>query len=68
MLYAQPQHLHSDMLYIEAYRDEYSLMSAAGYMLVNLRSAVSFLENLTAEEVGMSEEEFERRMKEHASS
>lgn len=59
---ANPPLLHSNLLYIQRYRQQSRLVSEASYYFTNLVSAESFIANLDAGSLSMDKEEFERSM------
>lgn len=59
---ANPPQLHSNLLYIQRYRQQSRLVSEAAYFYTNLVSAESFIENLDATSLSMDEKEFEIKM------
>lgn len=59
---ANPPLLHSNLLYIQRYRQQSRLVSEAAYYFTNLVSAESFIANLDAGSLSMDKEEFERSM------
>ncbi|KAJ5073233.1 rab5 gdp/gtp exchange factor [Anaeramoeba ignava] len=63
VLHANPLNIHSNIEYILRFKNSNLLsMTQAGYYFTNFSSAVRFLENLTAQQVLMSQEEFENHM------
>lgn len=59
---ANPPLLHSNLLYIQRYRQQSRLVSEAAYYFTNLVSAESFIADLDAGSLSMDKEEFERSM------
>lgn len=57
--------LHAHIEHIQTYRRQEDLMGKAGYCFVNLCSAVAFIETLTAKELSIDSNEFDKEM-EHA--
>ena len=48
VLHSSVSQLHANIDYVSAYRNPQALMSKSGYCLVNLQSALAFLENVSA--------------------
>lgn len=63
IIYTSPQHLHSNINYISRFSSPMRVMSGeAGYYFTNLCGAISFIENLSAENLKMSENDFNTKM------
>lgn len=62
VLKANPEDLHSNMLYISNYRHPSRMAAEPGYFFTQLVSAVHFLENLQADSLSIDPELFERGM------
>jgi len=54
--------LHAHIEHIQTYRRQEDLIGKAGYCFVNLCSAVAFIETLTAKELTIDPNEFEKKM------
>ncbi len=54
--------LLSNCVYIESYLSPARLMSKSGYCLINLRSAIEFVNNAEGSSVNMTEEEFDAKL------
>ncbi|ODQ66582.1 hypothetical protein NADFUDRAFT_13253, partial [Nadsonia fulvescens var. elongata DSM 6958] len=61
VLRAHPDHLISNMNYIQRFRDPEKLNGEAGYYLSSLQGAVSFIETLDKSQLSVSDEEFESK-------
>ncbi|CAI5499428.1 unnamed protein product [Closterium sp. Naga37s-1] len=57
---ANPPQLLSSILYIQRYRHSDRLVSEAAYFFTNLASAATFLESLSAAQLSLSDQEFQR--------
>lgn len=62
VLKADAPRLVSNCDYIQAFHNPDALMSKSGYCFVNLRSSIEFLSHLTGDQIGMDNEDFERRL------
>lgn len=61
-------HLHSNVKYIQDFRNPNCLISESGYHLTNLYSCVMFWENVTYQDLNMKKEEFDEILNDHSSS
>jgi hypothetical protein len=61
--FANPRDIHSWMKYLQRYTRQSKLVSEAGYLITNFVSAVYFLDNVDANALTISPEEFEESMK-----
>ncbi|CAL1390362.1 unnamed protein product [Linum trigynum] len=59
---ANPQQLHSNLLYIQRYRRPSRLVGEAAYFFTNMLSAESFISNITPTSISMEETEYEKNM------
>ncbi|CAI5476409.1 unnamed protein product [Closterium sp. Yama58-4] len=65
---ANPPQLLSSILYIQRYRHSDRLVSEAAYFFTNLASAATFLESLSAAQLSLSDQEFQRLLEAGPSS
>lgn len=56
--------LYSNCEYIQAFLNPLQMMSQVGYCMVNLRSAIDFIEYLDAERLKMDPDDFNRQLAE----
>jgi hypothetical protein len=61
--FANPPSIHSWIKYLQRYTRPSKLVSEAGYLITNFVSAVYFLDNVDANALTISPEEFEQSMK-----
>ncbi|XP_044475232.1 vacuolar protein sorting-associated protein 9A-like isoform X2 [Mangifera indica] len=59
---ANPPQLHSNLLYIQRFRSQSRLVGEAAYFFTNMLSAESFISNIDAKALSMSESDFETNM------
>ncbi len=59
VLRAQVPHLESNCRFIERFRHQSAMLAKGGYTFVNLRSAMMFLVQCSAGDVGVSQEEWD---------
>ncbi|KAF5442454.1 hypothetical protein F2P56_035109 [Juglans regia] len=59
---ANPPQLHSNLLYIQSYRQQSRLVAESAYFFTNMLSAESFISNIDAKTLSMDEIEFEKNM------
>ncbi|KAK2994841.1 hypothetical protein RJ640_026038, partial [Escallonia rubra] len=59
---ANPQQLHSNLLYIQRYRRQSRLVAEAAYFFTNMLSAEAFIRNIDAKALSMDEMEYEKNM------
>eukprot|EP00045_Choanoeca_perplexa_P007856 m.72310 g.72310 ORF g.72310 m.72310 type:complete len:564 (-) comp14250_c0_seq1:102-1793(-) len=62
ILQAQPPNLHCNLMYITRFRDPDKLMGEAGYYLTNMQGAVSFIQTVTAAQLSIDPDEFDRHL------
>uniref|UniRef100_A0A7S1KTD5 VPS9 domain-containing protein n=1 Tax=Percolomonas cosmopolitus TaxID=63605 RepID=A0A7S1KTD5_9EUKA len=63
VLQANPPCLHSNIKYINDYRNPDKMMSEAGYFLTNIQGAESFWLNCDATQLSINEEDFDRLLR-----
>ena len=68
VLRAQVPRLESNCRFVERFRHQSAMLAKGGYTFVNLRSAMMFLMQCSAEDVGVSQEEWAAHFKETASA
>lgn len=61
-LKANPPQLHSNLLYIQRYRNQSRLVAESAYFFTNMLSAESFISNIDAKALSMDETEFEKNI------
>lgn len=61
-LKANPPQFHSNLMYIQRYRNKSRLVGEAAYVFTNILSAESFILNIDAKALSMSETEFVKNM------
>ncbi|KAK1441465.1 hypothetical protein QVD17_07374 [Tagetes erecta] len=61
-LKANPPQFHSNLMYIQRYRNKSRLVGEAAYVFTNMLSAESFILNIDAKALSMSETEFVKNM------
>nr|GEX87414.1 hypothetical protein [Tanacetum cinerariifolium] len=59
---ANPPQLHSNLMYIQRYRNKSRLVGEASYVFTNMLSAESFILNIDAKALSMDEIEFKKNM------
>lgn len=59
---ANPPQFHSNLMYIQRYRNKSRLVGEAAYVFTNMLSAESFILNIDAKALSMDENEFSRDM------
>ncbi|KAK3003753.1 hypothetical protein RJ639_019206 [Escallonia herrerae] len=59
---ANPQQLHSNLLYIQRYRRQSRLVAEAAYFFTNMLSAEAFIRNIDAKALSMDEMEYEKNI------
>ncbi|CAA2996250.1 vacuolar protein sorting-associated protein 9A-like isoform X2 [Olea europaea var. sylvestris] len=59
---ANPPQLHSNLSYIQRYRQQNRLVAESAYFFTNMLSVESFIMNITAQALSMDESEFEKNM------
>lgn len=59
---ANPSQLHSNLVYIQRFRNRLRLVGEAEYLFTNMLSAESFILNIDGKALSMDESEFERNM------
>jgi hypothetical protein len=62
IMQANPPQLHSNLLYIQRYRNQSRLVAESAYFFTNMLSAESFISNIDAKALSMDETEFEKNM------
>lgn len=62
VLKANPEHLISNVQYINRFRSAEKLQSEAGYYLSSLMGAISFIENMDASSLSIDKAEFEKNV------
>ncbi|GJU33925.1 vacuolar protein sorting-associated protein 9A-like protein [Tanacetum coccineum] len=62
ILKANPPQLHSNLMYIQRYRNKSRLVGEASYVFTNMLSAESFILNIDAKALSMDDIEFEKNM------
>jgi len=68
VLRAQVPRLESNCRFVERFRHQSAMLAKGGYTFVNLRSAMMFLMQCSAEDVGVSQEEWTAHFKDTASA
>lgn len=58
---ANPEHMHSNLNFIAQFRHPSKLVSEPGYFFTHVLSAVTFIETIHADALGLGEDEFARR-------
>ncbi|CAB4379072.1 unnamed protein product [Rhizophagus irregularis] len=62
VLSANPEHLVSNVQYISRFRNPEKLQSEAGYYLSSLMGAISFIENMDASSLSITQEDFDKNI------
>ncbi|GBB96005.1 hypothetical protein RclHR1_02660026 [Rhizophagus clarus] len=62
VLAANPDHLVSNVQYISRFRNPEKLQSEAGYYLSSLMGAISFIENMDASSLSITQEDFDKNI------
>ena len=60
---AHPERIYSNMNYIRTFLDESELSGSKGFLLSQIESAISYIENINHESLKMTSEEYDERMK-----
>ena len=61
---ARPQRIYSDIHYIKTFLDDSSLRGQEGFLVTQMESATSFIMSINHEQLKMSKEEYDKKIKE----
>ena len=64
LIKSQPEHLVSNINYIKSLLSEEDLISPKGFFVSQMESASQFIQEMTHDQLKMSKEEFDRKIKE----